>query len=594
MDDNPETRLDSEDTDLIEKLNAYDSESQEPHDAWLKEAKLDNRFYRGDQWESEIKKELEDEHRPVLTLNIIRSRVRSLVGYEQRSRYDMKTIPVAGGGDQKKAEIISGLIRQIESENESQFTYSDAYREGIIGGRGWVKIDVDTDENPLGDIKISTVPSDELQIDPFTRRYDLLDSRYLKRVYEIDEQDLVLLYPEKKKEIEEAEARGEDSTENRRRHVVKEFWYRENEKRWFFVDRAEESIVEMNDKDDPEPIQAVQQDPERFMILEKLKKVVKYAVKLNDVILQKGDSPYDHPYFPYVNYFAEFIRKFDDLDPDTVGIVRDLRDPQREKNKRRSQYLDKLQREIASGYQYEQGAILNKEPLSVLARKPWFEIIVQPGMMDRVKRLENTRIDSSLLVLDQYADKDFDDISLITPAFLGQTEGSRESGKATALRQQQGSMTVGPYQDNMRLTRRIISKIILALIGQYYSVTRMARILTSEGQIQAAIMNPEEQQDVQGMVEIVLNPEEIGKYDVVISETPTTPSMRTAQFFEVMEMAAQGVPIPDEVKVKASDVPYKDEIIAYINQMRRQQQQMQNAMMNKATQGGAGGSAGGS
>ena len=574
-----------EDKELLAMLEAYDLEAQPAHDLWLKEARLDHRFYRGEQWEDEIKQQLIDEHRPALTLNLIRSRVRSLVGYEQRSRYDMKAVPVAGGGDQAKAGAVTGLIKQVESENESQFIHSDMYRDGIIGGRGWVKIDVDTEHNLLGDITIETVPGDELKIDPHTRRYDLLDSRYIIREYECDEQDLILLIPEKEKEIKNAGVAGAESTEHRPRKTVKEFWYRTNEKRWYFIDKQEEKVTPMDGKDDPEPNQAVMQDPERFSIVPKLTKVMKFAVKLDSEILQKGDSPFDHPYFPYINYFAEFIREFDDLQPDTVGIVRDLRDPQREKNKRRSQYLDKLQREIASGYMYEDGAILNKEPLSILARRPWFEIKILEGKFDKVKRLENAPIDSALLQLDQFSDKDFDDISLITPAFLGQTEGSRESGKATAIRQQQGSMTVGPYQDNMRLTRRIMARVILALIGQYYTVSRMARILTDEGNVQEVMMNPEEQQELQGMMALTLDPEEIRKYDIVISETPTTPSLRTMQFFELMEMRQGAIPIPDEVVVKASDVPYKDEILAAIAAAKQQQAELAQQVAQSGAQG---------
>lgn len=568
--------------ELVDLLDSYDSESQEAHDKWLKEARTDYLYYRGDQWDEEVKNELIREKRPVLTLNLIRSRVRALVGYEQRSRYDMKTIPVAGGGDQTKAEILNGLIKQIESDNEAQFTHSDMYREGIITGRGWAKIDIDYTYNLLGEITIGTVSADEIQIDPKTRRYDLLDSRYIKRVYEIDEDDLVLMYPDKKSDIVSEGVNEAESREGRPRHVVKEFWYRTNEKRYFFIDRQTQSVDPIEDKNDPTRLQAIQQEPERYAIAEKNTKVVKYAVKLGEKILDEGDTPYDHPYFPYVNYFAEFIRAFDDLEPDTPGIVRDLRDPQNEKNKRRSQYLDKIQREIASGFMYEDGAILNPEPLSVLAKRPWYEIKVKPGSFNLVKRIESQTINPALLQLDQYSDKDFDDISLIVPALLGQTEGSRESGKATALRQQTGNVTIGPYQDNMRLTRRIMARIILSLIGQNYSVARMVRILTDSGDIQQVMVNPEEQGKVEGMMQIALNPSEVDRYDVRISETPTTPSIRTAQFFEVMEMRAQGIPVPEEVIVKASDVPYKEEILQAIAQAKQAAMQAQKNALGTA------------
>lgn len=567
-----------DDKELLERLKAYYNEAKEVHDEWLEKAEEDMEFYAGQQWDEDIAEKLKSEDRPVLTLNNIRTYVRLLTGYEQKTRYDRKIIPITGG-DRKKAEILTGLIKQIENENEAPFLISDMYKEGLIAGRGWLKIDIDDDYEPLGEITYEGVSSEEILVDPYHRRYDMLDARYLIRDYVLDEEDLISLIPEAEDEIRAFSEDSEDSTEGRRRVTAHEFWYRTFEKRYFLIDQAKDEVTEI-DKGDIQAEQMVQQDPESFSIIEKKMKTMRFCVTLgvgNDIMIQKGVSPFNHKYFPYVNYYAEFVRKFKDMKADWLGIVRDLKDPQREKNKRRSQYLDKLNREIASGYMYEYGAIQNTEPLSKLAKRPWYEIIVKPGMWGKVQKLENRPVDAALLQLDEIADKDFRDISGVNPALLGQTEGSRESGKATALRQQQGIVMLAPYQENMRLTLKIITSICLSLIGQAYSVARMARILvdTPMGtQITEDVsINPEDAMMMEEIRQISLDMDDIEKYDVYISETPTTQSLRVAQFVELIELANIGFPIPPEVMIKASDTPYKEEIIQYQKQMQQAQAQ---------------------
>ena len=68
-------------------------EAEPYHDEWLEKAKIDDKFAHGDQWDEDVKNELEEQGRPALTLNLIRPIIRLLTGIERKSRYDMRAMP---------------------------------------------------------------------------------------------------------------------------------------------------------------------------------------------------------------------------------------------------------------------------------------------------------------------------------------------------------------------------------------------------------------------------------------------------------------------------------------------------------------------
>ena len=103
------------------------------HDRWLKVAKVDTAFARGKQWDEGVESELEAQNRPCLTLNVISPLIRLLTGIERKSRYDMRALPV-GDSDSDTARVVTGLIKQIEYENNAQYIYSESYRSGLVWG----------------------------------------------------------------------------------------------------------------------------------------------------------------------------------------------------------------------------------------------------------------------------------------------------------------------------------------------------------------------------------------------------------------------------------------------------------------------------
>jgi hypothetical protein len=69
----------------------------------------------------------------------------------------------------------------------------------------------------------------------------------------------------------------------------------------------------------------------------------------------------------------------------------------------------------------------------------------------------------------------------------------------------------------------------------------------------------------------ILNDLTIGRYDVVITDTPTTTTFEQSQFMEMMEMLERGVQIPQHHVIRASSLVKKHEIIEEMSAPKEQE-----------------------
>ena len=168
----------------------------------------------------------------------------------------------------------------------------------------------------------------------------------------------------------------------------------------------------------------------------------------------------------------------------------------------------------------------------------------------------------------------------------GTIVGEEKSGRTVMLRQQQGHTMLAPYQDNMRLTRKLVAYQILRLIPQVYSAARLVRYVSDTGEMQSMTMTPEGIKKLQA-IQLLQNDITISTYDISISESPSTPTTRQAEFMELLELIKEGVlpltPAIIKMVIKASDISVKSELLSILEQeMQAMQQQQQQAKVTDA------------
>ena len=116
-----------------------DRESENRNDA-----QEDIRFAKlGEQWPEEVKNDRKKEGRPCLTINRCPSFLRQVVNDSRINSPQIKVKPVDDEADPETAEILGGLIRNIEYSSQADVAYDTALDSSASCGMGFFKIVTD-------------------------------------------------------------------------------------------------------------------------------------------------------------------------------------------------------------------------------------------------------------------------------------------------------------------------------------------------------------------------------------------------------------------------------------------------------------------
>lgn len=126
--------------DEIAEFEAHSDHWQETRTAMLNSLQF-NRL--GIQWDSKIEEMREKAGRPVLTINKAPSFARQVINEARRNKPSIKTHPADDKADVETAEIIDGLIRNIEYSSCAGTVYDTALEYAVYCGAGYFEVDID-------------------------------------------------------------------------------------------------------------------------------------------------------------------------------------------------------------------------------------------------------------------------------------------------------------------------------------------------------------------------------------------------------------------------------------------------------------------
>ena len=103
----------------------------------------DIRFARlAEQWPEHVKRAREVEGRPCLTINRLPAFIRQVVNDARQNSPSIIVHPVDSFADPATAEIINGLIRNIEAASDADVAYDTALESAVTGGFGYFRINL--------------------------------------------------------------------------------------------------------------------------------------------------------------------------------------------------------------------------------------------------------------------------------------------------------------------------------------------------------------------------------------------------------------------------------------------------------------------
>jgi hypothetical protein len=119
----------------------------------------DLRFARlGEQWSDKDRKKREAEGRPVLISNKLPAYIRQVVNDVRQNSPSMIVHPVDSSADPHTAEVINGLLRNIEASSDADVAYDGATEYAISCGFGYFRVNLSYADDDTFDKDIAIKP----------------------------------------------------------------------------------------------------------------------------------------------------------------------------------------------------------------------------------------------------------------------------------------------------------------------------------------------------------------------------------------------------------------------------------------------------
>lgn len=292
---------------------------------------------------------------------------------------------------------------------------------------------------------------------------------------------------------------------------------------------------------------------------------VKVGTIVEDEVFSYDDDPNGIGEYPFVPFFAVFEPSYDQFDWKLQSMLRVIKDPQREMNKRRSKTVDMVDAQLNSGWIAKKGAV--EEEKSLFDTKQGKVIFLKPqAQMTDIQRIQSPEIPQSWFALEEMFSKDIMEDAGVNNELFGQSESGDVQTAALLAKQRQGAalVTLQGIFDGIRYSQALLSKKTMKMIQANYGPVKIQRIL-----------NQEPTQEFYN--------QDFGKYDCVVAEGTLTDTQRERTFLGYMNMKASGIPIPDGFIVKSSNLHDSGQLSKYMDEQaqaaaQQEQQQQQIAM----------------
>jgi hypothetical protein len=588
---------------------------------WQREAKEDFAFRDGYQWTATEKRILQDEMRPVLTFNLTKSSVDLIMGMNEDNKQVMRCSPV-DPTDGFLCEVLNDLTYWIQENNRFSDEEDDALESAATAGRGYVGIDFAPDPKRFGEIvmKEINIPVHEIHFDPSARKKDLSDAAYIFWDRWFKPADFKIKYPKtSNKKIEDfiSYSKGQntlsptteqrpyegafdiptdissdtsdyskpmdtefyDSNSNMIRVVHMEYWapYQRN----FLFIPDEKQWEEITNKDTKEVEKAFNEayPQAEFIIETMMDKKVKWLQFIGTDILYDDDSP-----LPYTGFSICPTFVYADASKRTAnhyGIVRLMKDPQREVNKRWSQALNMLNQQVQPGIFAETDAFVDMKQAEQSMKEAGSITWVNSGAIAGGKIKERTvpKFPDAPMQMEQYSQDIIKKITGINPDLLGQDRGRQDPGVVIRLRQQQGMTLLKPLFKAFNNMKKDLFLRQLSIVMEYMPDQQMLRILgsTERYTIDQNGIITDKLTNAQANIRDVKNLE----YNVVTEEAAGNMTKRMLELSALMEMQKGGFPVDPIQVIEKMNLPESDKArwMQYIEQQQQGQQQQQEMML---------------
>jgi hypothetical protein len=543
-------------------------------------ASEDIKFENGEHWTDAERAERAG--RPCLTINKTASTVKQIIGDMRQNKLQIKVRPVDSVADPKTAEVLTGLIKNIENTSNAEDAYDYAAECAIRGGFGYFRIltDYSRDDAFDQDILIKRI------VNPFSVHFgpsveaDYTDAKWCIITERMSKEEFEAAYPKKQAvstlDIDETEVSDWFDDEG---VTVAEYFVveQENKRLLLLADGRTVDAAELGDM-----LFALESMGgiirERIIACDK----IKWWKATGSEILEERN--WAGKYIPIVPVLGEEVW----IDGKRIlrSAIRWAKDPNKLYNWARSNAVETLALSPKQPFLATPEQIEGHEAQWAEAhRKPQPYLLYNQTGSGAPQRQPLSLPDSGAL---QEAMQAADDIKSTTGYFdasLG-AQGNEASGRAILARQRQSNTSTFIFTDNLKRSMRHAARILVDLIPRIYDTERVVRLLNPDGSEGWAAVNQRDEMTGQ-----VINDLSVGKYDVVVDVGPAY-STKRLEAADGMVQALQMAPMAAQIILprlaRNMDWPESEEIAEELKALFQPQQQgpdpRQEMMMAKGEQ----------
>ena len=523
---------------------------------WRAEALEDLEFLAGDQWEPSIKGARDAQGRPALTVNRLPQFVRQVTNEQRQSKPSVTVNPVDSGSDVRTAEVLQGLIRNVEYTSNADAAYAAGGQAAAITGLGYWDVCAEyEDERSFEQRIVIRRISNPMSVvmDPGAKELAGDDARWVVISTDISKGEWESLWPGR--EIPTSEVwRGEgDASAD---WVAKE-GVRIHEFR--YIQDEPDVLIET-----PEgPVLVSEIPPEVFVLLKEAGAATRpttrrkacWAKIAGSEVIEKGELA--GRYLQLVRVVGTEL----EIDGKTIyeGVIRHAKDTQRMLNYFVSAEAEAIALAPKAPFIAAEGQIENHEEIWRTANTkthsylPYKPQAIGGALLPPPQRVMAEANVSAITNARMQAADDLKAVTGIYDAALG-ARSNEQSGRAILARQSQGQTANFHFQDNLAMAIRYTGRILLDLIPKIYTGPRVMRILGEDGKPEMAPVNqPGEFRGEQ--VNLQLNS---GRYDVAISMGASYHSRRqeaAAQLLELVRINPAVSQVAGDLVIETMDIP---------------------------------------
>lgn len=537
-----------------------------------KEARDDYKFRAGDQWPEDIRYQRQLQKRPCLTVNQLPMFLRQIINDQRQNRPSIKINAVSDDATMETAEVLEGLIRNIEYQSNAEIAYDTATDAQCTGGFGFFRIGTEYCNPESFDQDIRILPIKDpftVRLDPFSSKPDGSDATYAFVFEDISKDSFKEQWPKSElSQMDDWTSLGDTAKDwvNQDGCRVADYYEKTfKEKKIFQLNSGEVIFEDQMPKVLPEGVEIVSERETRVPI------VTHYKINGEEILEQ---SLFPSSYIPIIPVLGGEL--FVDGKRILEGVIRHAKDSQR-------------------GYNYWVTA--SAEMIALAPKAPFVGVEGQFEGYERQWKTANTENHAFLQYKDVplsngnvapppqrqiyepptqaltqergLAQQDLRSTTGIMDSALGQ-RSNENSGLAIQRRNQQSQISNFHFADNFSRSLKHAGRIILEMIPKIYDTERTLRIIHEDGEQESVAVNQALGRDPQTGEDIPGHYFDTGEYDVTVSSGPSYQTKRQEAAASMIEMAKAYPPlmqVAGDILVQNMDWPKHQEVAERMKKM---------------------------